>query len=428
MTESSTPASDNGAPIRMIVGSERQSGAPMRNSPRRNAMTRPSRNPPPRTMTEASAAPSTPSRGNGPSPMISSGSSRIETHTEPASIRNGVRVSPAARNVASMAKNPNTSGPPSSQVDRYAWPSVATSAGTVISRKIALARPRPVRLTTSPASSAYPTAAAAARAACSGSPSPWRRAATAISPVSTISPRLSTTQTENPAVDTAASAAGPMSRPTQMLSIRLKEKGHAIIATAGAARRKTMGRSGPVGSAPATCLAGGAGYQHERVLVALDVAGDDAGGHLLRRIGEEERLRESVLDSIGKENHGITQCQRHGARRGTRLLGADESRARYERDARRTIAEIGAQHDAADVADAEPRHRRRLRIEIREAEHHAAQSDERFVAAAYEIAERLARVTGERAHRGVGGRRGRLPVTQAVDDGPRGARADSLSE
>src|SRR2546427_1756081 len=291
--------------------------------------------------------------------MMSSGSSRIEPHADPASIKNGVRVSPAARNVASMAKNPNTSGPPSSQVDRYAWPSVATSAGTVIRRKIALARPRPVRLTTSPASSAYPTAAAAARAACSGSPSPWRRAATAISPISTISPRLSTTQTGTPAADTAASGAGPMSRPPQMLSIRLKEKWHAIIATAGAASRKTMGRSGPVVSAPATCLAGVACYQHERVIVALDVAGDDEVGDLLRRIGEDERLRESVLDPIGKENHGIAQCQRHGARRGTRLLGADESRARDERDARRTIAEIGAQHDAADVADAEPRHRRR---------------------------------------------------------------------
>src|SRR2546425_8958207 len=116
-----------------------------------------------------------------------------------------------------------------------------------------------------------------------------------------------------------------MSRPTQMLSIRLKEKWHAIIATAGAASRKTMGRSGPVVSAPATCLAGVACYQHERVIVALDVAGDDEVGDLLRRIGEDERLRESVLDPLGKENHGIAQGQRHGARRGTRLLRAHQS-------------------------------------------------------------------------------------------------------
>src|SRR5437867_4073023 len=102
----------------MIVGRARQSGALMRSKPRRNAMTSPSRKPPPRTMTEARAAPSTPSRGNGPRPMISRGSSRIDTPTEPASIRKGVRVSPAARNVASIAKNPNTSGAPGSQGGR----------------------------------------------------------------------------------------------------------------------------------------------------------------------------------------------------------------------------------------------------------------------------------------------------------------------
>jgi len=39
-------------------------------------------------------------------------------------------------------------------------------------------------------------------------------------------------------------------RPTQMLSIRLKEKWHAIIATAGAARLTTARRSGPTVSRP----------------------------------------------------------------------------------------------------------------------------------------------------------------------------------
>src|SRR5438105_12263710 len=136
-------------------------------------------------------------------------------------------------------------------------------------------------LTARPAISAYATAAAAARAARIGSPSPWRRAATAISPISTISPRLKLTQTENPAVETAASAAGPINRPTQMLSIRLNEKWQAIIATAGAARRSTTGRSGPTvrdpeGGAAAAAISGGlAGvpcYQHERVVRALHVA------------------------------------------------------------------------------------------------------------------------------------------------------------
>src|SRR5438046_10530242 len=41
-----------------------------------------------------------------------------------------------------------------------------------------------------------------------------------------------------------------MSRPTQIESMRLKEKWHAIIATAGAASRRITGRSGPTVSEP----------------------------------------------------------------------------------------------------------------------------------------------------------------------------------
>src|SRR5204862_1699534 len=141
------PDNYNGAPMRMIVGIARQSGAATRTRPRRSAMTNPSRNPPPRTITDASAAPSTPSRGNGPTPAMSSGSSAMETPTEPASIRKGVRVSPEARNVASMAKNPNTSGAPSNQVERYACPSVATSGGTFMTRNIVPATDQPTMLT-----------------------------------------------------------------------------------------------------------------------------------------------------------------------------------------------------------------------------------------------------------------------------------------
>ena len=117
-TESSTPASESGAPTRSSVGTARQSGASSRMSPRLSAMPTPIRNPPPRTITEATAAPSTPSLGNGPTPAMSSGSSPIDKSTDAASSANGVRVSPAARNVASIAKNPNTSGPPSNQVSR----------------------------------------------------------------------------------------------------------------------------------------------------------------------------------------------------------------------------------------------------------------------------------------------------------------------
>src|SRR5712664_2754860 len=49
-------------------------------------------------------------------------------------------------------------------------------------------------------------------------------------------------------------------------------------------------------------------------------------------------------------------------------------------------------------------------IEIREAEHHAAQSIQRVVAPAHEIDERLASVTVERAYGGVRGGRGVLTV------------------
>ena len=103
-----------------------------------------------------------------------------------------------------------------------------------------------------------------------------------------------------------------------MLSMRLKEKWHAIMATAGAASRNTTGRSGPVVSEPAAGGGGGGGaeamsgglaavtcYQHERVIVALHMAGDDAVGNLLRRVRERQRFGESVLDAIGEENHGI---------------------------------------------------------------------------------------------------------------------------
>src|SRR6266550_3763215 len=178
-----------------------------------------------------------------------------------------------------------------------------------------------------------------------------------------------------------------MRRPTQMLSIKLKEKWHAIIATAGAARLRTARRNGPTVRRPGW-LAGVACYQHERVIVALHLPGHDEVGDLLRRIGEDERLRESVPDAVREQNHGIAQGERYRARHGVRLLGADEACVRHERDARRAVAGIGAQQDAADVPDAEPRHRRRLRIEVGEAEHHAAQSDQGIVAAAHELDER----------------------------------------
>ena len=76
-----------------------------------------------------------------------------------------------------------------------------------------------------------------------------------------------------------------------MLSIRLNEKWQAIIATAGTARRNTTGRSGPTVRDPAPggaadAISEGLGavprYQHERVVRAFHVPGDDEIGDRLR--------------------------------------------------------------------------------------------------------------------------------------------------
>ena len=91
-----------------------------------------------------------------------------------------------------------------------------------------------------------------------------------------------------------------------MLSIRLNVKWHAIIATAGTARRNTTGRSGPTVSEPAAGVvavisgrsAAVACYQRKRIIGAFRMAGDDEIGDLLRRVGEHERLCESVFDTV----------------------------------------------------------------------------------------------------------------------------------
>ena len=60
----------------------------------------------PRVHTVAMAAPAMPNRGSGPQPSMSAGSSTSVTATDATRRTNGVRVSPAARKVASTAKNP----------------------------------------------------------------------------------------------------------------------------------------------------------------------------------------------------------------------------------------------------------------------------------------------------------------------------------
>ena len=90
--------------------------------------------------------------------------------------------------------------------------------------------------------------------------------------------------------------------------------------------------------------------------------------------------------------------------------------------------DIGTQQDATDVADAEPRHRRPVRIEIREPEHHTPQSGQCVVGAPDEFDQRLARIAVQRSDRGVGGGRRFLAVSETVDDGDERPLADALDE
>src|SRR5438067_2080897 len=222
-----------------------------------------------------------------------------------------------------------------------------------------------------------------------------------------------------------------------MLSIRLNEKWQAIIATAGAARRSTTGRSGPTvrdptpGRGAADAISGGLAdvpcYQHERVVRALHVAGDDEIGNRLRRVGKRQRIRKAVPDPVGEQHDGVPGRQRHDARSGVWLLAANETGGRHEPDPGRTTGGIGMQYQTADVPDAEPCHRRGLRIEVRETEHHAAHAEQRGVAAPDEIRERLARITLQRGDGRMCRGRGLLAVAEAVDDRDQGAFPDALT-
>src|SRR2546423_13660300 len=125
-----------------------------------------------------------------------------------------------------------------------------------------------------------------------------------------------------------------------MLSIRLNERWQAIIATAGAARRSTTGRSEPTvrdptpggGAADAISgrLAGVPCYQHERVVRALHVAGDDEIGNRLRRVGKRQRFRKAVPNPVGEKNDGVPGRQRHDGRGGGWFLGANENGGPHE--------------------------------------------------------------------------------------------------
>jgi len=159
-------------------------------------MTRPSRKPPPRTMTRPARRPH-PSRGNGPNPMINNGSSRIETHTEPASIRTVSAYHPP-RERGLDGKEPEHERAAEQPRREIGMAESCHLGGTVIRRKIAVARPSPRG--SRPGRQGVHTRPRRPRhaAARSRSPSPWRRAATAITSDLDHFAEMSTTQTENP--------------------------------------------------------------------------------------------------------------------------------------------------------------------------------------------------------------------------------------
>ena len=86
------------------------------------------------------------------------------------------------------------------------------------------------------------------------------------------------------------------------------------------------------------------------------------------------------------------------------------------------------QYQATNVADAEPRHRRGLRIEVRESENHAAHAEQRGVAAPDEIRERLARISIQRGDGRVRRGRGLLAVAEAVDNRDQRALPDAFDQ
>src|SRR5216117_1197268 len=159
-----------------------------------------------------------------------------------------------------------------------------------------------------------------------------------------------------------------MSRPTQIASMRLKQKWHAIIATAGTARRRMTGRSGPTVSEPAgratvameaeargaegggstrerppsfrTDPAAEAGLQPVRSPVTTPFARDralDTRHQLLRPLlHPQPRHPPEFADVVG--NHG--DPIRHGDRRDQEIPLADRATAQCEPEATVTFRRL----------------------------------------------------------------------------------------
>src|SRR5690349_11376744 len=96
----------------------------------------------------------------------------------------------------------------------------------------------PANPTSAPSTMLNTTASPAKRAASRGRCSPYRRAATAVSPIPVISASETIIQIQNSDVETAASPAAPILVPTQNASTDANNVISSDDATAGSATRK----------------------------------------------------------------------------------------------------------------------------------------------------------------------------------------------
>ena len=177
---------------------------------------------------------------------MSTGSSTSVTATDASSSTNGVRVSPAARNAASIGEEAVDERRAEAGTCRdRSMPSAVTSGGVCITREQRRQRSAVPSARDGDAEHDARTRARRRRGAPPRAPrrSPWRRAATAVSPTPTISASEMIIQIQKSDVDTAASAAAPMRVPTQNASTDENSVISSDDATAGSATRRIVARS-----------------------------------------------------------------------------------------------------------------------------------------------------------------------------------------
>src|SRR5688572_11871545 len=131
-------------------------------------------------------------------------------------------------------------------------PSLVTSGGVFMIAKHASSAVSPMTATSAPTRSAKTNASPAVLAASWRWPAPYRRAATAVRPMLTISATETTSQIQNTEVDTAASPSAPTRVPTQYVSIDVNTVMSTVDAIAGSATRTIVRGS----ESPTSCAAG----------------------------------------------------------------------------------------------------------------------------------------------------------------------------